>query len=96
MIEHIVLFKPKTTTTAQQEDELIQMLRAMRGQIPGIVDLSAGRNFSERGRGNTIGLVVRFTDHAALEAYATHPVHLPVVQRVREIMDEVTAVDYEI
>ena len=48
-------------------------LRGLKGKIAGIVDLSCGPNFSDLANCYTHGLVVRFTDRAALEAYGPHP-----------------------
>ncbi|HWI54037.1 MAG TPA: Dabb family protein [Symbiobacteriaceae bacterium] len=96
MVEHIVCFKLKPEITAQQEQEFIEMLRGLKGKIPAIVDLSAGRNFSpERGQGFTVGLVVRFNDKAGLATYGPHEHHQPVKARVGEICESVLAVDYE-
>lgn len=94
VFEHIVLFKPKATTTRAQEDELIHQLVALRTEIPTIVDISAGRTVTERAKGYTIGLVVRFEDQAGLDVYQPHPAHQRVVAYVREIIDDVIAVDY--
>lgn len=94
MFEHIVLFKPKQSTTPEQEDELIQRLLDLRSQIPEIVDISAGRTVTERSKGYTIGLVVRFRDAQGLEVYQPHPAHQDVVAFVREIIDDIIAVDY--
>lgn len=94
MFEHIVLFKPKATTTTEQEDELIRQLLELRSQIPEIVDISAGRTITDRSKGFTLGLVVRFRDAAGLDAYQPHPAHQRVVAFVREIIDDIIAVDY--
>lgn len=94
MFEHIVLFKPKETTTRSQEDELIRMLMDLRNHIPEIVDISAGRTVTDRSNGYTIGLVVRFQDASGLEAYQPHPAHQKVVAYVREVTEGTIAVDY--
>jgi hypothetical protein len=61
------------------------------------VDLSCGRNFSDRNQGFEIGLVVRFVDRAALEVYLPHPAHRGAVdQFVAPIKADVIVVDYEI
>jgi len=66
------------------------------GQIPGIADLSIGANFSDRTKGYTHGLVVRFTDRSALETYCPHPEHQRVLQNfINPIRADVLAFDYE-
>lgn len=97
MIEHVVLFKLKAAATAEQKERMLAGLKTLRQSVPGIVDLSCGVNFSERSQGYEIGLVVRFTDRAALDAYLPHPAHRAVVEeKVRPIMESAIVVDYEI
>jgi Stress responsive A/B Barrel Domain len=70
--------------------------RGLKGKIAGIVDLSCGANFSQRAKGYTHGLVVRFTDRAALEAYGPHPEHQRIVQNlISPIRADILALDYE-
>lgn len=95
MLEHIVLFKPKAQTTPEQEDELVRRLLALRDQIPDIVDISAGRTITDRSQGYRLGLVVRFRDKEGLDRYGPHPAHQQVVAFVKEIADDLIAVDYE-
>jgi hypothetical protein len=97
MIEHIVLFR--WTEGARQEaiGTALAELRKLKGTIPGIVDLSCGANFSDRAKGYTHGLVIRFTNRAALEVYSPHPEHQRVVQNfINPIRADVLAFDYEI
>jgi hypothetical protein len=97
MIEHIVLFKWKLDASAEAVTAVIENLKALKNQIPGIVDLSCGKNFSERGKGFEHALVVRFEDREALESYGPHPLHQEVVQNlVKPILDDIIAIDYEI
>ena len=97
MVEHVVLFKTTANATPEQKARMIEELRALRGKIDGIVDLSVGENFSNRNQGFDIGLVVRFTDRAALEAYLPHPAHRGCVDAyITPIKEDVIVVDYDI
>jgi len=97
VIEHIVLFKWTETATPQAIDAAVAELRALKGKIRGIIDLSCGTNFSDRSAGFTHGLVVRFTDRAALDAYGPNPAHQHVVQNfINPIRADVLALDYEV
>lgn len=97
MVEHVVLFKLKAEATAGQREALLAALKGLREAVPGIVDLSCGVNFSERSQGYEIGLVVRFRDRAALDAYLPHPAHRAVVEeKIQPIREETIVVDYEI
>ncbi len=96
MIEHLVLFKLKAGTPAGVEGAILGALRDLKAQVPSVVDLSAGRNFSERAQGFELALTVRFKDKAGLEAYAVHPKHVEAVTRlIRPNTESVLALDYE-
>lgn len=95
MIEHVVSFKMKAGVTADQEARFLNLLLEMKKTIPTVVELSAGRNFSNRGQGYGIGLRVQFHDHAGLDIYADHPGHQPVKDFVKEICDSVMVMDFE-
>ena len=97
MVEHIVLFKWNEGVAPEAIEAAVEGLKALRFKIPGIIDLSIGANFSERNKGYDTGLVVRFENREALEAYGPHPEHQTVVQNLLSpIRSDVLAVDYEI
>ena len=96
MVEHLVLFRWKEDASREAIDSVLAELRQLKGRIPGIVDLSCGANFSDRAKGYTHGLIVRFKDRAALEAYGPHPEHQRVVQNfINPIRADILALDYE-
>jgi len=95
MIEHIVNFKLKPGITAEQEEHFLSLLREMKNTIPTVVELSAGRNFSDRGQGYGIGLRVLLNDREGLAVYANHAGHQPVKDFVKEIADNLLVVDFE-
>ena len=96
-IVHIVLFRWNEDASAEAIAAAVEGLRGLKETVPGILELSCGENFSERGRGYTHGLVVRFADRAALEVYGPHPNHQHVVQNfISPICAEVVVVDYEV
>lgn len=96
MVEHLVLFRWTAEAPAEAIAQVMDELRALRGQIPGVRDLTCGENFSPRSQGFTHALVVRLEDRAALEAYGPHPAHQRVVQEfINPIRADVLALDYE-
>ncbi|MFY7929985.1 MAG: Dabb family protein [Oligoflexus sp.] len=96
MLEHIVLFRWKAATNPATEERIMQELLNLKGLIPEIIDISAGRNISERSRGYTHGIVVRFRDSQSLDAYQVHAEHQRVVKEwVRPHLEDILAVDYE-
>ena len=96
MVEHLVLIKYKSDTSEEQKQQLIDGLKSLKGKIDGIEELTVGENFSERGQGFQIGVLVRFRDREALAAYGPHPAHQEVVQRdLLPIREDVIVVDFE-
>ena len=97
MYEHLVFFKFKDSLTPEKEQELLEKLKAFKGVIPGIVELTVGLNVTEekeRGQGYTLGLRVTFEDKDALNEYGPHPVHQDFVQSLDGVIEDVIVVDY--
>ncbi len=94
-IVHIVLFRWRADASPDAIAAVIEGLRNLKHQIPDIVDLSVGENFSARAQGYQCGLVVRFKDRAALDAYGPHPAHQDVVENlINPIREDVLALDF--
>ncbi|WJH34814.1 Dabb family protein [Paenibacillus sp. CC-CFT747] len=99
MYEHLVVFRFNDLLTAEKEDELLGMLLGLKGEIPGIAELTAGRNVTEETdnrRGYAIGLRVTFESKEALQAYGPHPAHQRFVRALDGLLDNVVVVDYPI
>jgi hypothetical protein len=97
MVEHIVLFKWREDAAPGDISKAMQALKNLKNDIPGIVELAIGDNFSNRSQGYQCGLVVRFEDRRALEEYGPHPAHQSVVQNlVAPIRVDTIVVDYEL
>ncbi|NEP49029.1 MAG: Dabb family protein [Moorea sp. SIO3C2] len=98
MIEHIVLFKWKDDASADAIALAMNGLLALKNQIPEIVELSCGENFSPlRSQGFQHALRVQLLDCDALSTYADHPAHQEVVEKyIKPIRGDVIAVDYEV
>ena len=96
MVEHILLLRWTAAASQEAIDGAMVELGGLKNKIAGIVDLTCGANFSERAEGYTHGLVVRFTDRAALEAYFPHPEHQRIVQNfINPIRADILILDYE-
>lgn len=91
MVKHIVLWRLKNKADAAR---CKQELESMRGKIPGLLSLEVGINFAE-GSPVDLGVYSEFIDRAALEAYADHPVHVPVKQFVGALVSDRWVLDYQ-
>lgn len=95
MIDHLVLFTVRGDVSSEDAGDLLSSARDLREQVPGVVDLSAGENFSERAGGYTHGLFARFRTADDLRAYIEHPDHLALVEKLDALTDGRLVVDYE-
>ena len=95
MIEHLVWFKLKPEVTSEQTRDLLEGLRALPAQIPGILHLACGEDFSGRSQGYQVGLVVRFESREALANYGPHPAHETFIATFRPLWESVMALDFE-
>ncbi len=96
MIVHLVLFKWKEEATSESILATIEALKRLKSKIPNIIDLSCGKNFTNRAQGFQHGLMVKFRDRNDLESYQNHPAHQEVVQNlIKPILADIIALDYE-
>lgn len=95
MIRHIVLFKFKPEITEDERRRFLEMLNGLPAKIPVIRGFEAGQDVIRSPRSFDMALVSSYDDLAALDVYAKHPDHLPIVERAREICQQVVAVDFE-
>jgi len=95
MIRHIVLFRLKDKSCGNLE-KAADVLRGMEGKIDGMVSMEVGIDFLRSERSYDIALCALFKDKAALEAYQSHPVHLPVKEHMHAVRESSYAADYEV
>jgi hypothetical protein len=94
MLTHIVSFKYKAEVTDAQRDDHLMRLKGL-STVPGVLDLRVGPDVVRSPRSYDTGLLVVFANRAALDAYATHPQHVPVAQFGASLCDHIVAVDFE-
>jgi hypothetical protein len=100
MVKHIVCFKLKDfaegATKAENARMLKQRIEAMRGKVPGLIELEAGLNFEPSEAAYDLVLYSVFESRAALAGYQVHPEHLAVVDVLRRVRDARIVVDYDV
>jgi hypothetical protein len=94
MIKHIVMFKLKDRNK-ENIQKIVDTLKTLEGNIDVLRSAEIGINFAESKRSYDIVLTAKFDDRNALNAYRTHPNHLPVVETVRSLCSGSVVVDYE-
>ena len=97
-VEHIVLLKFKADTAPQQIDELFDALLEVTENVEGVDDYVSGPNSSPEklNQGFTHGIVMKFHDAAARDAYLVHPEHEAFKQKFLPIVDSVVVFDFEL
>jgi hypothetical protein len=100
MVKHIVCFKLKDHAEGASKTENARLLKtrieAMRGAIPGLLELEVGLNFEPSEAAYDLVLYSVFDSREALAAYQQHPAHLAVVAILRRVRDARVVVDYEV
>jgi hypothetical protein len=92
---HMVWFKWRADATPAAIDAALNALLALRGVVPGVLELSVGVNTTARSKGYTHGLLVKLATAEDLPRYADHPAHLAVVKdHIAALKDDVIAMDY--
>ncbi len=94
MIKHIVFFK-LSQEGLRNKDEIIIKLNNLKDEIDFIRALEVGVNFADEERAFDLALTVIVDSKEALDAYATHPKHLPVVAFIKSLGTQSKVVDYE-
>lgn len=94
MLTHIVCWKYKPETTADQQADHITRLRALPELIPNIVSFNVGADILHLDRSFDTGLVAVYPDREALDLYNVHPAHQEVVALGNQIAEKVVSVDF--
>jgi hypothetical protein len=93
MIRHIVLYWLKDSARI---GEAVGVLGSMRGKIPGLLTIEAGKDTLRSDRSCDLCLHAVFESREALEAYRTHPAHLPVQRYMHSVAQRSASADFEV
>jgi quinol monooxygenase YgiN len=94
MITHVVLIKPKHSTTNEQLSAFLDQVQSLQEKIPGILLISVGENRSEFHEGFTHGIIMHFVDEAHLHAHHTHPAHVAIVTELDHLCQQ--SIDFDL
>jgi len=99
MFEHIVLLKFKPDVSNTEKEDAVKRAHDFKGNIPGIIDLSAGINMTEEKehmQGYTLGIRVTFDSQQACRDYIPHPLHQALLQSIGPFVEGIVVMDYPI
>lgn len=94
MIVHVLVGKTGDELDDTGIRELKDALTAL-GQVPGVLELTWGPDFSGRGKGYTHAAVLKFASHETLQSYLTHETHRQIVKTIDRLMPDRLVLDYE-
>jgi Stress responsive A/B Barrel Domain len=94
MLTHIVCWKYKPETSAEQRAEHIAKLRNLPNVIPNISSFNVGADILRLERSFDTGLVAVYPDRAALDFYTIHPDHIEAATLGKQIAEKVVSVDF--
>ena len=96
LLRHVVLFKFKEGTPAEEIRSIQNGFMALPGQIPEIYDFEWGTDVSVEGKnkGFTHCFVVTFQDEAGRDTYLPHPEHEKFRGMLQPLLEDVLVVDY--
>jgi hypothetical protein len=93
MLVHIVAFKYKPDVDESARAEHRRQLASL-ATLDGVLGLEVGADEVHLGRSYDTGLVVRFRDRAALDAYAVDSHHVPIAQHGASLCAHIVSVDF--
>jgi len=85
VIYHILLLEPKPETASEELLAVLERFKALKGQIPGLVEVQVGVNRHTVNQGYTHGFVMTFESEEALKAYSPHPAHKAISPELRRL-----------
>lgn len=96
MLRHVVLFKFKDESTAQQIKKVEDAFRSLPSKIKEVKAFEWGTNNSPEGlaQGYTHCFFVSFASEEARAVYLPHPAHKAFVDVLSPHLDKVLVVDY--
>jgi hypothetical protein len=95
-LKHVAWLKFNDGVTPEQIERHLEACRGLVAKVPGLDNLECGPNTTDRASGFTHGIIVTVADRAALEAYLSHPAHIPVAEALVEDVAELRVMDIEV
>lgn len=99
MIRHLVMWRVQGETADQRLASSLRVKRefeSLRDVVDGLLHIEVGIDRSRVDYACDVALVADFSSAQALAAYATHPAHMRVRERLGDLRTARFQVDYEV
>ncbi|MGN0771286.1 MAG: Dabb family protein [Christensenellales bacterium] len=94
MIKHVVMYKLKSNSDADKQ-QLVDKFMSMQGKIDVLKSIQSGKDCLASDRSFDVVLICTFDSLEDMNIYKEHPVHIPVMQYVRSVVEKSHSVDFE-
>lgn len=98
-VRHIVMWNLRGETPEQKREAAVlvkSLFEGLRDKIPGLLHVEVGIDSSGVDYSCDVVLYSEFSSQAALDAYASHPEHLRIRQRLEGVRIARYQVDYRV
>jgi hypothetical protein len=86
---HIFLFRWKPEATPADHSRATREIEAFHSAVPGLLEVAVGPNLAANSGGFSFGGYLKFANAAACDAYASHPLHLALLEWLVPLIDAV-------
>ncbi len=93
MVKHVVMYKLKDRTEENRQN-LVNKFLSMKGKIDILKSIESGADFLNDDRSYDVVLICEFDSMDDFKIYQTHPVHLPVKEYVKSVVERAHSIDY--
>ena len=96
MLRHVVIFKFKDASSAQEIQKVVDGFRELKSKIPQIASFEFGTNNSPEGLndGFTHCFLVTFKSEKDRDVYLPHPAHKAFVELLKPHLEKAMVIDY--
>ncbi len=95
MLRHIVMIKFNADQDVEKlSGEFKQLLDALLSSVESLKSMEVGLNISKKPSAYHLVLTADFNNESGLDAYRIHPDHVKILDRMKETVEKVAAVDY--
>ena len=97
-VHHVVLLNVKEDVSPEQVDQMITVAKALLSQIPGVLEVSAGKKAREdrpvHVKDYDVGLYVKWESLEAGKVYGPHILHQSFIKLYKPLLTGLKVIDF--
>jgi hypothetical protein len=87
MIRHIFIAPIKEGVSEEEVNEKVATMKGFQNRVPGIIQLTVGKNTGWLGMTNAVSMVIDVKDKADFDAFLSHPYHVHIGETADDVFD---------